>query len=265
MFETLKPSRSVTMGFVRTILTLLATLSVSTLAQQGGFGQKQPLQPIGDVLLLVLDVNKDQKVDRKELQQQLSTLSILFQDDPTGEYAKMFQPIQKAAPHLFELLDANGDQKLTKKELQWVTRFEQSLPAKANKSFRNVVRECFEILDADDNDNLSRQEWNASTQHLSAMAEKLHTLFPIRSSAEQLKTFLEDNVLSSSSNQEVAAAIFEWLDADQDGVVSRQEVGKAYNQAGKKWMETSKQIKEMGPMMAMLGSMGHKDGTRTEF
>jgi len=48
------------------------------------------------------------------------------------------------------------------------------------------------------------------------------------------------------------------IDTDNDGYISRKEVGAAYNTGGKKFLEVSKTIKQMGPMLAMFdaGSMG---------
>ena len=255
-------------------LLLLTILFVTSLAQPGRGGgggggyQKPPLQPLGDVLLLVLDANKDQSVDMREVQQQLATLALLFQEDETGEYSKLLQPIQQAAPQLFRLLDVNGDGKLTKAEMQWVTKLEKSLPAKANPSFKNFVRECFELIDSDGDNELTRTEWNDKTQHLATIVAKFHQLFPIRQTAQELEDILGELLLghSADSQKEASQKVFDWLDADKNGVVSRAEVGQAYNAAGKKWMEISKQIKEFGPMMALLGGMGGGgNGMKMEF
>ena len=72
---------------------------------------------------------------------------------------------------------------------------------------------------------------------------------------------------SQDDQDQTSRIVFDWLDTDKDGFVSRQEVGKAYGTGGKKWMEISKQIKQMGPMMALFGAggMGGMDGMRREF
>jgi len=228
-------------------------------------GQKPPLQPLGDVLMMVMDSDKDQKVTLSEVESQLAMLQMLFQEDESGEYMRLLQSVKKAAPKVFELLDVNGDAKLTKKELSVVTQFEQSL--KKGGAFRPFVRECFAVLDINpQDDQLSMEEWLAATkknnEQLSTMTEKFHKIFPLRPTSKELESFVEDLLLgvSSSSKEDAAKLMFQSLDTDKDGLISRQEVGKAYSTAGKKFVEISKKIKELGPMMAMFGGGGGGGG-----
>ena len=107
-------------------------------------------------------------------------------------------------------------------------------------------------------------------QHLSTLAQKFHAMFPLRKDAQELESFLEDILVgySTENKDQASRAAFDWLDTDKDGIVSRPEVGKAYATGGKKWMEISKQVKLMGPMMALFGGEGMgggMDGMRREF
>ena len=233
--------------------------------------QPPPPQSLGDVLLMVLDNDKDQKVTMTELQSQLKMLETLFQEDQEGEYLPLLRTVQKWSPQLFALLDANGDQKLSAKELKVLTLLEASM--KKDGSFKPFLRSCFQLLDTNDNDEISAEEWAQANEKASGLAIEVHTLFPtLRSTPQELEEFVQNTLLGMDANTQAASTkAFEILDENGDGAVQRKEVGAAYNKAGRKFMEISKTIKQMGPMLAMFGGGGGMDNMmnmnnmRTEF
>ena len=81
---------------------------------------------------------------------------------------------------------------------------------------------------------------------------------------EFVKVLLQN--IGGVDKENVAAGI-SWLDEDGDGKISRKEVGMAYNTAGRKFLEVSKTIKQMGPMLALFGGgdMGGMGNMKTEF
>ena len=231
----------------------------------------------GDVLMTVLDIDKDSKVTMGEINQQMIMLEMLFQQGKDGEeeakeYLRMVQGAKAMAPTLFKLLDVNENQSLSRKELGWMTKFERSLSPKSEKSFKNFVRDVFAILDADGNDEIAVdelmllvKEFDAEDGILSKLTVKFWELFPLRDSATELEGFLrsaissvlgETNNLDETVNEADIAKHLKWVDTNGDGILQRQEVGKAYNKAGKKFLEVSKTIKTMGPMMALFGGGG---------
>ena len=257
---------------------LMATIVVRIDAQQQR--QQPKMQPLGDVLLLVLDSNKDQRVTMDEVRNQLQTLEQLFQhgnDEESREYLQLLRNVERAAPKLFELVDSNQDARLNKAELKHVTQFEKSI--QKGGAMKQFVRDCFALMDGDSNDELSYNEWTDASSHLAAMAEKFHAVFPaLRSKPEELESFVRDMVLLGNAGdgdgtkataelERKSKEVFRSIDADGDGAIQRKEVGVLYNATGKRFLEISKTIKQMGPMLAMFGGgdmMGNMN-LKTEF
>ena len=222
-----------------------------------------PQQSLGDVLLMVLDNDKDQKVTLTELQNQLQMLETLFQEDPEGEYLPLLKTVQNWSPKLFALLDANSDNQLSARELKVLTLLEKSL--KKDGGFKPFLRSCFQLLDTDGNDEINAEEWAKASEKASALAIEVHTLFPsLRKTPQELEAFVQNTLLGGttedSSTKAATARAFAVLDENGDGAIQRKEVGAAYNKAGKKFMEISKTIKQMGPMLAMFGGGGGMGG-----
>lgn len=245
-------------------LWLLAILPEQAFSQQGG--GPPPLQPLGDVLMLVMDSNKDQAVSMPEVQSQLKMLEGLFsQGDEGSEYLDLLRGVQAAAPQMFELLDVNGDKVLKKKELKVMEKLEKSI--QKGGTFKQLVRDCFGILDTNKDDEISMEEWKAAD--ISAITAAVHELFPLRPSAEELEAVVQKLLVGSDANTEtLSTGFFSSMDDNGDGALQRAEVGKAYNIAGRKFLEIAKTIKQMGPMLAMFGGgmdMGGAGGMRNEF
>ncbi|CAB9522608.1 expressed unknown protein [Seminavis robusta] len=230
--------------------------------------QPPPQQKLGEVLMLVLDKNKDQKVTTQEVESQLEMLESLFQegDEDTQEYQQILKSVQSVATQLFDLLDSNSDKKLTKKELSFFSKFESSL--KKDGKFKPFIRDCFELLDQDGDDSLSKDEWLRAREQsvIAEIAVKFHNIFPLRKTPQELEEFVQQAMAMSSEDADIKATeLFNYLDSNGDGMVQRKEVGSAYSTAGKKFVEISKTIKQMGPMLAMFGGGAGGPGMRTEF
>ena len=147
-----------------------------------------------------------------------------------------------------------------------MTKFETSVKG---GTFRNLIRACFEVLDADEDDRLSVVEIIAAmnpdgSDALSSMSAKFHELFPLRPTAGELKEFLRIGLQSIAGggglSEASVSAGMSGIDEDGDGYIQRKEAGKAYNAAGKKFLELAKTVKSMGPMMAMFGGGGGMGG-----
>jgi len=227
--------------------------------------QQPPLQPLGDVLHLVFDQDKNQKVTMEEVNQQMTMLEMLLgsAEGPEGEeYRRLLGSAKTAAPTLFRLLDSNGDDALSKAELAYATKFEKSLAK--DGGMRELVRNAFEILDDDDDERVSAEELRAfgrggdggDDDGLGRLTLKFHALFPLRDTPEELESFVRDLLGGRALDPEDAAEYVAWLDDDGDGFVQRGEVGRHYKSAGKQFLNIAKTIKQMGPMMAMFGGGG---------
>mmetsp|Transcript_28341 Transcript_28341/g.41166 ORF Transcript_28341/g.41166 Transcript_28341/m.41166 type:complete len:271 (-) Transcript_28341:161-973(-) len=253
--------------------TVVSTYFQYVSSQNSGRPQ-QPLQPLGDVLMLVLDKDKNQKVTMDEVNSQLKMLERLFENGEEGnEYLAMLHGVQKVAPQMFELLDMNSDKNLAKKELAYITKFEKSLGK--GGGFREFLRASFKIIDTNGDDQLSVDELVAAvpssnddnSSALSSMAVEFHKLFPLRKTAKELEDFLRYALGGKTDNigAKVVSDNMFWIDYDGDGMIQRNEVGKAYKTWGSKFLEISKTIRTMGPMLALLGGDMGGGGMKMEF
>lgn len=264
------------------LMLIVASNTDVVTSQQQQQRQQPALQPLGDVLHLVLDKDKNQRVTMAEVDDQLSMLGLLFQnadgDKEAEEYRRLLDGAKLAAPKLFELLDSDGDGSLTKIELQYVTRFEKSLPSKKEGGgMRDLLRDVFGMLDVDSDDRLSAEELSsgfASDDVVARATARFHELLPLRETPGELENFVRETIVGSyiggmdNKKEESVAAlaaaaadgIVRWMDDDGDGFIQRREVGRHYNVAGRKFAEISKTIKQMGPMMALFGGMGDMNG-----
>ena len=228
----------------------------------------ESLPTIGEVIHQVCDKDKNQKVSMDEINTQLNALNALFErvtDDITEEsneyiYQQVFHTFKDAASSIFELLDSNGDKVLSKSELEYVTKFEQSLMK--GGGMRDLLRDVFAIVDVNGDDLLSVDELVVgitNDETISKVTIRVHALFPLREDANELEIFVKRAIESINGNEgtvdnkdSTVHGIISWMDDDKDGSISRKEVGKAYNEAGKKFLEVSKTLKQMGPMLVML-------------
>merc|ERR1712183_1013404 len=83
--------------------------------------QKPPsAQPLGNVLHMVFDEDKDGKVTMTEVNKQLDVLQNVLSggatDDEGQLYLEMLKASKSAAPKLIQLMDVDGDKSLSKKE-----------------------------------------------------------------------------------------------------------------------------------------------------
>ena len=213
-------------------------------------------------------------------------------DAETQEYQAVLHAVTRAAPTVFALMDTNQDQVVSKTELKFATEFEKAIkPTTKSKSspLKEFVRYCFETIDTDQDAQLSPEELLAvlssqsneddETTAVSQIARKLYELFPkLRATPTALEDFIVSAMTSTMLTtrgettggeggitlEEVTTGMH-WIDTNQDGKIQRTEVGQAYNKFGKKFLELSKQIKTMGPLLAMMGGGGGMGGMNTEF
>jgi Ca2+-binding EF-hand superfamily protein len=246
---------------------------------RGGGQPPRPLQPLDDVLMLVLDKDKNNRVSFDEIKSQLDMLEQLFlnanadqnQNDEGAGYKRLIEGVKLASPTIFELLDSNADGSISKREMNVVAQFEKSLTRKEG-GMKDLVRDLFKFLDMDDDEKLSAEECELgggdhSSQLVSMASRGLLDLFPtLRKDAVELETFASkamSTVVGLLGDKSVGSMIVDVrtiLDEDGDGYVQRTEVGRYYNSVGKNFLKVTKTIKEMGPLMAMFGGMNGGGG-----
>ncbi len=229
--------------------------------------QPTPLQPLDDVLLLVLDKDKNDRVSLEEVKTLIQMLEALFKDaddddEDTAGFKRLIKALKRASPIIFMLLDSNKDELISKKEMGVVAQFEYSI-FKKDGGLRGLARDLFLYLDKDKDDRLNREEIDdaavasSSSEFVSKVTEGLHGLFPtLRDDPAELEWFATNAIQTIGGIRDLKSI----LDEDSDGYIQRKEVAKYYNMAGKKFLEVSRAIKQWGPMMAMSGGGGGMNG-----
>jgi Ca2+-binding EF-hand superfamily protein len=272
------------------LITLLCAASVWLSQQQQQQQQppkRPPLQPLDKVLLLVLDKNKDSKVTRDEVGESMLMLELLLQMPPTpaegsdndnaaaaAGYSTLIQWLKTSSPIIFNVLDTNNDNILSPQELKVFVQFEQSLTKKGTGGLKELVRDIFAFMDMNNDDQLSNEE--ISTKIVGTLSSNINNKdddkkeeednkeellsTKIRNGLLSLFPTLRTDILDADIMPSIMSALTTYmdeatntLDTDNNGYISRSEVGKYYNTVGKKIMEVSKMIKTMGPMIAMFG------------
>jgi Ca2+-binding EF-hand superfamily protein len=264
------------------LLAVIATMTITSVHSQQ-FQQPPTTQPLGEILHQLLDKDKNQKVSLDEVNSQLDMLDLLFnpttadtttgEDSDVNEYKQLLSRVKSATPTLFHLLDINQDKSLSKSELAHVTKFEKAL--KKGGGMRELLRDVFAIVDANADELISVDEivngcGNNDQVIITKIASRVLELFPLRSDADELKEFVTSSIESFVGSGDAGGAVvvdkesvakgMKWIDDDGDGHISKKEVGKYYNLAGKKFMEISRTIKQIGPMLSMFGGMDMNGG-----
>lgn len=237
-------------------LLLVPLVSAQIHGMSGGPGGNRP-QRVDQIAMLVFDTDKDGKVTEPEVMQTMGTLEALLSEDPDGTYMGMLQGAKNIAPHLFDLLDSDSSSSLSPGEMKWIATFEKSLKSGAA---RNLTRDCFAAVDTSSDDKLDVSELTAASQPdgevLSEVVELVHTAFPLRKDAGDLKKLLIRGLeaIGDVSSASISGGIG-IVDTNGDGVIDRKEAGKAYGSAKKQFLTASSTLQEMGPMIAMFGGM----------
>ena len=141
---------------------------------------------------------------------------------------------------------------------------------------REWVRDLFGFVNINKNGRLSHEECNMvvshrdhSTEFVSTAARGLLSLFPtLRKDASELEKFAIEAigklvVFLGNNENSIGSTIVDvrnMLDEDGDRYVQRAEVGKYYNMVGKRFLQATKTIKEMGPLMAIFRDMNGGGG-----
>lgn len=250
--------------FCRILLVAsLAPLAGAQQRQRASFDARgQPQRPapqaLHDVLLQVFDKNFDKKVSADELSKTLDSfaeMSGMFAPPEPGAPNKikgMIDAAKKVAPSIFKILDKDDSKGLDKDELTAVTLAQAKFMSGA---MRNLTRDVFDTIDVDPTDSeLTAAELTAAADVDGAILEKIvelvHAAFPVRKDAAELKALLLEAVAAVGTGMADGVAL---IDGDGDGSVSRKEAGQAFKKAKQMFMEATKTLQEMGPMLAMFG------------
>ena len=224
-----------------------------------------PPKPLGEVLMMVFDKDKDHRVTMEEVESTMHVLRmILNEGDGEGgsHYLAMLDGAQVAAPTIFAVLDSDQTGSLKSSELKWMTKFQKALKSGA---MRNLTRSCFAALDVGPTDDkVSAAELEVAAQQdspvFTAIVDLVHETFPIRKSANDLKTFVLTSLEAMTGSKSGTAAgsiaestAFKYIDTDGDGFIDKKEAGKAYGEMKILGLQLMSTIQEMGPMMAMMG------------
>merc|ERR1719460_992827 len=91
----------------------------------------------------------------------------------------MIKKAKEFAPALFSLLDEDSSKTLNAKELVWITKFQKVL---GNGELRNLTRDVFNALDADEDNSLTAQEVETDdAARLARVVELVQEAFPLPS------------------------------------------------------------------------------------
>ena len=231
------------------LLPLLATV----LGQPGG---GQPMQSLDAVIMQVFDKDHSGSVSLKETDSTLTALGGMVGgmrspgDDGGGpnEIEGMIQSAKDFAPTLFGLLDSDGSKTLDKKELLWVTKFQKALQS---GGLRNLTRDVFAALDTDEDGSVTTAESEAEdVTQLAAIVELVQAVLPL----PNLLVDTADAEQRDGLRKHLKTAMG-MLDADSDGAVTKLEAGKAFKAFRVMFLKAAKNLREMGPMLAMFGGM----------
>jgi Ca2+-binding EF-hand superfamily protein len=231
------------------------------LGQPGG---GPPLQSLDAVVMQVFDKDHSGSVSPKEADSTLSALGGMVSGmKPPGEEGGgpseiegMIDSAKKFAPNFFALLDSDGSKTLNKDELKWITKFQKVLQ---NGELRNLTRDVFAALDADEDGSITAAESETEDQaRLARVVELVREVFPL------------PNLLVDTADAEQSAVLrghlktaFGMLDVDSDGAVTKLEAGKAFKAFRQMFLKAAKTLREMGPMLAMFGGMDMPGEMRT--
>lgn len=223
-------------------------------------------QPLHEVIMQVFDKDHNGKVSLPEVDKSLTSFAAMagaFGGDTAGpnKMAEMVEAARKVAPHLFELLDADDSKSLSSAELKWVAKVQKGLKSGA---LRNLTRDVFDTIDIDADSVLTATEMQSAAEVdgevLPKVVELVHEALPIRKSAAELQALLTKGAEAAGASGLSLAVLIKYLDNDGDGQVDRKEAGRAFKAFKDAFLQASKSLQEMGPMLAMFGDMDESGG-----
>ena len=242
----------------RWLLPIAIVLSMARAPQQGFDARGAPApQPIDAVLMQVFDKDMSKGVSVGEVRQTLDSFAAMSggfagPDGGASQMTAWIDVAKRLTPSVFKLLDADGSKSLSAKELVWFAKVQKAFNSGA---LRNLTRDVFDTLDGNGdsvlNDEELRAAADAESEVLSSAVAHVHTAFPLRKDANELKRLLLDVMTAAGAGMADGVAL---IDADGDGQIDRKEAGRAFKDAKKAFVTATKTLQEMGPMLAMVST-----------
>jgi len=235
-------------------MAALLSLLTPVLGQPGGGAP--PLQSLDAVVMQVFDKDHSGSVSLKEAENTLTALGGMVSgmrspgDDGGGpsEMEGMIKQAKEFAPNFFALLDSDKSTTLDGDELKWITKFQKVLQ---NGALRNLTRDVFAALDADDDGSLTTAESETEdAERLARVVELVQEVFPLPNLLVDTADAKQSTVLRTHLR-----TIASMLDGDADGAVTKLEAGKAFKAFRVMFLKAAKTLREMGPMLALFGGM----------
>lgn len=213
------------------------------------------MQSLDAVIMQVFDKDHSGSVTLKETDSTLTALGSMVggmrspgDNGGPSEIEGMIQSAKDFAPTLFNLLDGDGSKTLDKKELLWVTKFQKVLQS---GGLRNLTRDVFAALDTDEDGSVTTAESETEdVAQLASIVELVQAVLPL----PNLLVDTADAAQRDGLRKHLKHAMG-MLDADSDGAVTKLEAGKAFKSFRLMFLKAAKNLREMGPMLAMFGGM----------
>ena len=213
------------------------------------------MQSLDAVIMQVFDKDHSGSVTLKETDSTLTALGSMVggmrspgDNGGPSEIEGMIQSAKDFAPTLFNLLDGDGSKTLDKKELLWVTKFQKVLQS---GGLRNLTRDVFAALDTDEDGSVTTAESETEdVAQLASIVELVQAALPL----PNLLVDTADAAQRDGLRKHLKHAMG-MLDADSDGAVTKLEAGKAFKSFRLMFLKAAKNLREMGPMLAMFGGM----------
>jgi len=244
------------------LLVAFGSLGATTIS-----AQQPPRYTLDDALSMIFDSNKDGLITISEVSETINMVAMMAGDseltpgasDEMVETRNMVDSAIAAAPAIFEFLDGDSSDTLTRKELKWISNVQSGFLSGA---MRSLIREVYAAIDTNDDDFLDASELdilagktNDDGQVLTTIAELMHTAYPVRKDAEDLKSILQKGISALGANGYSTSDEMSYIDTNKDGKIDKKEAVKVYLDMKKIFLSAAKTCVQMAPMAAMMGGM----------